>query len=169
VGSQVSDIIEGYTTLASSLLDRWSELTSRAATKADAGTYNAASATEDLLAGVTLATEAACEWASQWYKAIATVTGQDSTEMVESPPFSAPPGAALRLAGPLVKGPNMDQLPVSAISIEPAQLAPGATAFVLRADATGHRGATYFGKVNATTDEGTSEEPTPVTVWITVP
>ncbi len=166
MGTQFSDIVKGYTTLASSLLERWSELASKAAAKVDAGTYNAASATEDLFAGTTLATEAAWQWAEQCYGTAGTFTArQDSAEKVESGQFSAPAGASLTLAGPLVKGPNMDQLPVSAISIEPAQLAPDETAFVLRADATGHRGATYVGKVNATTAAGT----TPVTVWIAVP
>ena len=164
--NQNSDILEGYTNLASSLLERWSELASKAAAKADAGTYDAASAAEDFLAGTALATEAAWQWAAQCYRTVATITGQGSeAERVESQQFSAPAGAALALAGPLVKGPGMDQLPVSAVSIVPAQLSPDETTFVLRADATGHRGATYVGKVNATTDA----ETTPVTVWITVP
>jgi hypothetical protein len=166
VGNQVSDIVEGYSTLASSLMERWSELASRSASKADAGTYDAASAAEDLFAGTTLATEAAWEWATQCYRTVAAVACQgESAETVESQHFSAPAGASLTLAGPLVKGPNMDKLPVSAITIEPAQLAPEETTFVLRADATGHRGATYVGKVNATTEAGTIA----VTVWITVP
>jgi hypothetical protein len=166
VGTRASDILSGYTSLASSLFERWSELASKAAAKADAGTYDAAAAAEDLFAGATLATEAAGEWAAQCYRTLAAVTGQDQTaELVESQEFSAPSGATLALAGPLVKGPGMAKLPVSAIVIEPAQLAPGETAFVLRANATGYRGATYVGKVNATTDAGT----TPVTVWITVP
>lgn len=166
MGTQVGDIVEGYTTLASSLLERWSKLASKAATKANAGTYDAASAAEDLCAGATLATEGAAQWAAQCCKTLAIVTGQwGGAEKVESPQFSASPGAALTLAGPLVAGPDMDQLPVSAITIEPAQLRPQETAFVLRADATGHQGATYVGEVNATTDAGT----TPVTVWIVVP
>jgi hypothetical protein len=166
VGTQVSDIVEGYTNLASSLIERWSELASRSASKADAGTYNAASAAEDLFAGTTLATEAALEWATRCYRTVAAIAGQgESTEKVQSQQFSASAGAALTLAGPLAKGPNMDQLPVSAVTIEPSQLAPDETTFVLCADATGHRGATYVGKVNATTGAGT----TPVTVWITVP
>jgi len=166
VENQNSDILEGYTNLASSLLERWSELASKAAARADAGTYDAASAAEDFLAGTVLASEAAWQWAEQCYRTIAIVTGQgNQADMVVSQQFSAPAGAALELAGPLVKGPGMDQLPASAVSIVPAQLGADETDFVLRADATGHRGATYVGKVNATTDA----EPTPVTVWITVP
>ena len=165
--NQNSDILEGYTNLASSLLERWSELASRSASKADAGTYDPSSAAEDLVAGTALATEAAWEWAAQCYRTVAALAGQtESEEKVKSQQFAAPAGAALSLAGPLSKGPDMDQLPVSAITIEPTQLAPKETAFVLYADATGHRGATYVGKVNATTEAGTT---TPVTVWITVP
>ena len=166
MATPASDIVKGYTALASSLLGRWSELASRAAARADAGTYTAASAAEDMVAGATLATEAAEQWAAQCYETVAAVAGQrDGEERIESPQFSAPAGAALTLAGPLVKGPNMDQIPVGSITIEPTQLDPGETAFVLRADAAGHRGATYVGKVNAVTDAGS----TPVTVWIVVP
>jgi hypothetical protein len=167
VGTQASDIVEGYAALASSVLERWRDLASKAAAKADAGTYDATSAAEDMIAGATLATEAAAEWAAQCYRTVASVTGQgESAETVQSPQFAAPAGSTLALAGPLIKGPGKDQLPVSAITIEPAQLGHGETAFSLRADATGCRGATYVGTVNATTNNGAT---TPVIVWITVP
>jgi hypothetical protein len=160
--------MDGYTTLASSLLERWNALASKMASKLDAGTYDAASAAEDMAAGTSLATEAAWLYASEWCKTLGAIIGQQrAAEVSESQAFTAPAGARLELTGPLVKGPGkLAQLPVSAVHIEPAQLAAGETAFKLRADASGYRGATYAGTVTATTDDGNT---TAVTVWITVP
>ena len=68
--------------------------------------------------------------------------------------------------GSLSKGEHLDELPASIVSIQPAQLRPGETEFTLLADATGYRGATYVGEVQAVTDGAVT---TPVHVWITVP
>jgi hypothetical protein len=166
VGSRVSDIVQGYTTLASSMLEQWSAFASKAASRVDAGAYDAASAAEDVAAGAWLATEAAGLWTAQACEAFYTLAGLErSANIVTSQPFHAPPGARLELTDPLVRGTGLDQLPVSAVSIKPPQLGPSETEFTLSADATGYRGGTYAGKVNATTDAGT----TAVTVWITVP
>lgn len=166
MGSRVSDVVQGYTTLASSLLERWSTIASRAASKMDAGTYDAASAAEDAAAGATLAAEAGWRWTEWMYEAAAKLSGYEGgSSIAKSQPFKAPAGAGLELAGPLVKGAGLDALPVSAVSIQPPQLGPEETEFTLRADGSGHHGATYVGKVNATTGAGT----TAVTVWITIP
>jgi hypothetical protein len=166
MSSRVSDVIEGYATLASSMLEQWSALASKAASKADAGAYDATSAAEDAAAGATLAAEGAGLWAAWAYEAFAKLAGlEGGPNIAESQPFHAPAGATLELAEPLVKGPGLAQLPVSAVSIQPPQLGSEKTAFALRADGSGYRGATYVGKVNATTDAGT----TAITVWITVP
>jgi hypothetical protein len=166
VGSHASDIVQGYATLASSLLERWSSLASSAADKLDAGEYDFATAAEDLSAGASLATEGAAQWAAQTLKAATACTGFGAGScVVKSEPFRAPAGATLRLAGPLTKGPRLDELPVGAVRIEPSQLGPTETEFTLTVDATGHRGATYVGKVEASTETGSSI----VTVWVTVP
>jgi hypothetical protein len=167
VSSRVSDVVRGYTTLASSLLERWSALASKAASKVDAGAYDATSAAEDAVAGATLATEAAGLWAAWTGEAFAKLAGLErGPNIAKSQPFHSPAaGAKLELVGPLTKGPGLAQLPLSAVSIQPPQLGSEDTEFRLRGDGSGHRGATYVGKVNATTDAGT----TAVTVWITIP
>jgi hypothetical protein len=165
--SRVSDLVQGYTTLASSLFERWSGLASRAASKMDAGAYDAASAAEDAAAGASLAAEAGWLWTEWMCEAYAKLTGLEGRpNIARSRPFEAPAGARLELAGPLVKGPGLAELPVSAVSLDPAQLGPAETEFTLRADGSGYRGATYVGEVKATTDEGKT---TVVSVWITIP
>jgi hypothetical protein len=162
----VSDVVQGYTTLVSSLFERWSTLASRAASKVDAGAYDATSAAEDAVAGTALAAEAAGLWTAWMYEVFAKLAGlEGGANIAESQPFHAPPGAKLELAEALVKGPGLAKLPISAVSIHPPQLDPEKTEFTLCADGSGYRGATYVGKVNATTDAGT----TAVTVWVTVP
>jgi hypothetical protein len=100
------------------------------------------------------------------YEAVAKLAGlEGGPNIAESQPFRAPAGATLELAEPLVKGPGLSQLPVSAVSIQPPQLGSKETKFTLRADGSGHPGATYVGEVKATTDAGTTAIP----VWITVP
>jgi hypothetical protein len=164
----VNDAVQGYTTLASSLFERWSALATKTATKVDAGNYDAASWAEDVTAGVTLATEAGYLWVAEAFQAAATLAGvEGGGSIVTSQPFEAPAGASLELAGPLVKGPGLEQLPVSAVTIEPEHLGPDQTEFTLTVDATGYCGATYVGKVNAYTDPGT--DPKAVWVWISVP
>jgi hypothetical protein len=166
MSSPASDVVEGYTTLASSMLERWSALASRTASKVDAGAYDASSAAEDAAAGATLAAEGAELWAAWVCEAFAKLAGvEGEPNIAKSQPFHAPAGAALELAEPLVKGPGLAQLPISAITIEPTQLGSQDTVFTLRADGSGYRGGTYVGKVNAATDAGT----TTVTVWITIP
>jgi hypothetical protein len=164
--SRVSDLVQSYTRLASSLLERWSELASRTASKVDAGAYDASSAAEDVVAGSWLATEAAGLWAAQTLSAYATLAGYKPEPNIQtSEPFKAAKGAKLDLRGALVRGPGPDNLPPSAISIQPPQLGPDQTEFTLEVDATGYRGGTYVGVVNATTDAGTK----PLNVWISIP
>jgi hypothetical protein len=168
MGSRVSDVVQGYTSLASSLLERWNALAAKSASKVDTGTYDATSAAEDLSASVSLAAEGAGLWAAQMFDAAATLAGvEPQANKVESDTFKTSlAGAALELTGPLLKGPGLEALPADAVTIDPAQLAAGATDFVLRADASGYRGATYAGTVKASTAAGATET---VTVWITVP
>jgi hypothetical protein len=162
----IDDVVEGYTTLASSLLKRWSKLASNAATKLDAGDYDAADAAEDWAAGATLATEGGLRWAAETAEAFAGCVGLEAgPNVVSSLTFRAPAGAKLELYGPLVKGAKLDELPTRVVRIEPAQLGPTETEFKLQADASGYRGATYVGAVKASTDAGSKLVP----VWIVVP
>jgi hypothetical protein len=164
--ARFSDVLQSYNVLSSSLLDRWSRLANRSVSRLDAGSFNPSSAVQDAVAGATLATEAAWLWTGWWWESVANLCGlEGEPNIAESQPFYAPTaGAALELAGPLVKGPGLARLDAP-VSIEPAQLEPEDTRFTLRVDGTGCRGGTYVGRVKATTEEG----PEYVVVWITVP
>src|SRR5271165_123206 len=167
-----SDVVQSYAKLTSSLLERWTAHASQVASNVEARDYDAASAAEDLAAWASLATESGLLMLAKALEVAATLGGfQDDQNIVESPPFEAPQGATLKLAGRLVMRGGLDELPANVISIHPPKLGPDATEFTLRANATGHRGATYLGIVKASTDAtavaaASAEE---VTVWITVP
>lgn len=164
--SPISNLVQSYTTLASSVIEKWTELASKAASKADAGAYDATSAAEDAAAGATLAAEAAGLWAEWAYESLTTLMGVEGGSYTsESEPFKAEEGSALKLAGPLARGPGGVTLPLNAVTINPEQLDSDDTEFTLRADGSGLRGGTYVGEVEATTDTGTSR----VAVWITIP
>jgi len=170
--SRVGDVVQGYATLASSLLERWSTHASEVASRVEAPDYDADSAAADLAACASLATESGLRLAAEAFDALATLgCFQGDRNIVTSQPFEAPAGAMLKLAGPLVDSLGLDALPVNVVSIQPPQLAPAQTEFTLRADATGHRGATYLGTVQATTDAtlAAGAALVEVTVWITVP
>lgn len=166
MGSRVSDVVESYATLASSLLERWSAHASKLASRVDADEFDAAGAAAEVTECASLATESAFLLAAEALEAVAILTGCEGAGNLEtSQPFHAPAVATLRLAGDLAKGPLLHKLPTTALTIQPPRLGPGETEFKLCADTTGHRGATYVGKVEASTDTGT----TLVDVWITVP
>jgi hypothetical protein len=170
MAGRISDVVDGYAALASSMFERWSALASSTARRFDAGEYDAASATDDLAAGAALAAEGGALWVAESLEALAGLCGCDSScgaEIVTSQPFQAPyEGASLKLTGPLTRGPGLpDELPVSVVSIEPSRLRPTETEFRLRANATGHRGGTYVGRVLASIPGGS----TLVIVWIAVP
>lgn len=175
MGSSVGDVVQGYATLASSLLERWSAYTAEVAARVDATGYDTEDAVADLAAWASLAAESGFLLAAEGFDAVAGFTSwQAGQNVVTSQPFQAPAGAALKLAGPLVKGGGLDALPVSVVSIQPPQLADGKTEFTLAANAAGHRGATYFGIVEASAGAPANltsapAAPVNVTVWITVP
>jgi hypothetical protein len=188
VPSRFSDIVQGYTSLASTLVGRWNVLASRSAAKLDAGTYNAASATEDVVAGAVLSTEAAGLYAVEGFKTLAACLGQEGEgSVVESEPFAAPLGAHLELACAPVKGPGLLRLPMSTVSIAAVQAATGRAHptlrsavstrptftlppnqgdFLLCVDTTACQGGTYVATVNATTEAGGT---TQIPIWIVVP
>jgi len=172
--------VQGYTTLASSLLERWSAHASAVAANVEAPDYDAERAAADLAACASLATESWLLLAAKMLDPCGVLGGgEGDPNIVNSQPFKAPAGATLKLAGPLVESPGGDELPVSVVSIKPPQLSPSEDEFTLRADATGHRGATYVGMVEASTGAasalaaagaaGAAGAAVQVTVWITVP
>ncbi|MGO9488506.1 MAG: hypothetical protein ACLQBB_05705 [Solirubrobacteraceae bacterium] len=164
--TRVGEVMQSYATLTSSLLERWSAYASEVAAKIDAPGYTAATAAEDLTACATLATEGGFLMMAEWLEAFTTLTGFEpdvSTE--ESQPFHAPAGASLALAGPLVKGQGLEEIPAAAVTIRPAQLTATETEFTLSVATAGVDGGTYYGTVEASTDSGVS----PVAAWITVP
>lgn len=167
MGTPLVDVVHGYAALASSLLERWSAHATAVASRIDAGTYDAESAAADLATSAALATESGFLLASEALDAAAILTGrQYEPHIVRSQTFSTSlAGGKLALAGPLTNGFGSDALPVSVVTVEPAQLGGNQTDFSLSADATGHRGATYVGVVEASRS-GTVES---VTVWIVVP
>lgn len=164
--SQIADVVQGYATLTSKLLGRWSSLASKAASRAATGTFDAAGATEDMAAGVSLVAQSGALWAAETLDALAALADCGAgPNVVTSQPFHAPAGATLEPNGPLVKGPMLEQLPIAILRIRPAQLGPTQTEFTLHANASGHRGATYVGSVKASVGTKTIYVP----VWITVP
>src|SRR5271167_5026174 len=151
---RASDVMNSYTALASSLVQRWSAHTSAVAANVEADDYDADKVAADLAACASLATESVLLLAARALDPFGVLSvGAGEPNIVESQPFEAPAGSALKLAGPLLDGLGRDELPVGLVSIQPPQLAAGGKGiFTLRADATGHRGATYVGTVEASSD-----------------
>jgi len=170
--SRAGEVMQSYARLASTLLERWGAHASDVASRVNAPDYDDADAGADLVACASLATESGFLLAAEALDAVATLGGFEGEQnIVDSPPFTAPAGAKLKLAGPLVEGGGLDKLPVNVVEIRPPQLAPSETKFTLHANATGHSGATYKGIVEASNDPAGAAQiaPEQVTIWITVP
>ncbi len=161
----MGDVVQGYTTLASSLLGQWSDHAAQFAAKVDGGELDGPAMTAELMSCATLATRNGLELMEEAIRAANVLgSGLGAEEKIVSQAFHAPAGAALKLAGPLDKGGGLGTVPVSAVTIEPPKLGPGQTAFTLSVDARELRGGTYVGTVEAFTDV-----PLPVIVWVTIP
>jgi hypothetical protein len=161
--SRVSDLVRGYTTLASDLVHRWSGLASRWASEVDAGTYTASRAVEDAAAGATLAAEGSFSWAELTWQAVDKRCGREGDQApADLGTFQAPAGAKLKLR----RGyPNMGPNDILAgVTIHPEQLGPEETEFTVRTDGRPCRGGTYVVEVEATTRQGTEV----VGGWITI-
>jgi hypothetical protein len=163
--SRLAQVMHDYATLASELIDRWEEHASKAAERIDAGTYDADAAVSDLAKCASLAAESGFLLASEAFDAAAILAaGRLNSHIVCSDSFSTSlPGASLSVDCPPTNGFGSK---LSLITLEPAQLDPGATEFRLRADATGRTAGTYVGNVEAATAAGQTES---VLIWITVP
>lgn len=159
----LSEVVNGYASLASSILERWNDLAARAAAEVEDGEYGAACAAEDLATGAWLATVGGLEWAEQTCEALETLVGfEDGPASVTSQPFPAPAGANLEMGPTFQIGPGLEYLLPADIRIE--WLNDGE--FVLRADAAERRGGTYFGQVIVVTENA---ERIPQWVWISIP
>ena len=159
-------VVQEYSGLASSLLTRWSDHASKVATKLDDGSYDADGAAADLAACTMLAVDSSFLLAAEALDALAILKSRLGTPyIVDSETFSTTrPGAKLELTGPLAGGFGF-LLPVDVITLRPAELAPKATTFSLRADASWCPGGTYVGEVKASADAKAEM----VDVRITVP
>jgi hypothetical protein len=162
VGS-LSDVVDGYTSLASSILDRWSNLAGRAAEEFENGEYDAGCAAEDVATGAWLASLGGLEWVEQYCEALETLVGfeEAGSAALTSPPFPAPPGARLKLVTTFQSGPGLQFLLPEEISIQWLNDAE----FVLRANVTECHGGTYYGVVRAETDSASTDQ----WVWIAIP
>jgi hypothetical protein len=160
----MSDVFDSYNSLASTMFDRWSRLGSRAASRVGAGTYRPSYAADDAALGATIAAESAWMWTAWTWEAFAKLAGLDGEpNTVESDPFESKlAGATLELCPPFVRGPGLEELPVSCLTIRPR---PEDEEFTLYADGSGYCGGTYVGEVKATAAGKTETIP----VWITIP
>jgi hypothetical protein len=167
VGSPLTAVVQGYAALGSRLVEQWTDQAAKVAARLDDGTYDADAAAADLAAAAKLAVESAMLFASEALDAVANLTVPAGVRYaVDSPAFTSPvPGAALSLTGPLITGGGIDALSAAAVTIAPAQLADGATGFRLRANAAGHCGGAYVGRVLAQAAQQVETMP----VWLVVP
>jgi hypothetical protein len=164
--SAYGEIVEGYGNVAKDLIVKWQEYASHVASRLDAPRgYDADSATSDVAAGISLATQTG---ARMMWGAVETASicfGLELPYIVESEEFSARlEGATLQLQGDLVNGFG-EVLRKQDVWIVSTRDGPGLTTFVLRADATGLRAGTYKGVVLASTSTTSMQ----VSVRILVP
>jgi hypothetical protein len=153
----LTNAVAGYVKFASPLLKEWKEHATGVASKLDAREYNA----DELAADLAKCTKLAMETGVGAVMAILAGTQCKGVPAKSRVYTTTLPGAALKLAGPMVSGPpplGVDQLSPDHIDILPsAQLAAGATEFWLRTDATGHGGGTYRGTMVASKDGAQDE------------
>ena len=165
MASRVTDCVQGYTVLASSVLEQWSALAKKSASTMDAGGYTAASALEDATAGALLTAQAGLASTALWWECLAGRDGFEGEATTNrSRKFRVPPGAKVELLRTFVTGPGLEQLPAGAVTIHPKELKSADEEFTLRADGIVCRGATYVSEVNVTFGQVS----TPMWVWITI-
>lgn len=169
MGSRVTDCVEDYAALASSFLDRWSELAAKSASKIDAGDYTAANAAQDATAGTMLAAQAGLASTGLWWECLAghgDFEGE-STEN-ESQTFKVAKGAdeeaKVEVLRRFMTGPGLEELGAGAVTVEPEELKPGEDEFTLYADGVQCPGATYVTEVRVTVGDRRETR----WVWITV-
>jgi len=162
--SPLAQVIDGYATLASELVDRWEDHASKVAARLDAGGYRADDAVADLAKTASLAAESGLLLVSEALDAATILAAGDlKPHIVRSDPFfTSTPGASVGAVGALTNGFG-HTLDIAAF--EPKQLAAGATEFRFNVDATGRRAGTYVGTVEAAAASATESVP----VWVTVP
>ncbi len=165
MGSPMNEVVQGYTKLASSLLEQWGEHASKFAAKVDGGEMDGPAMAAELVSCTTLATRSGLELVDEAMEAAAILTGTLAAEKsAASQTFRAPSGSTLQIRGELELGADLGFIPKSAAAIESEQSDSGDIEFRLRADTTNLRGGTYVGFVDKCPDD-----PEPILVWITIP
>jgi hypothetical protein len=165
MSSPMGDVVQGYTNLATSLLEQWGDHAAKLASKVDGGELDGPAMAAELVSCATLATRSGLEMVEEAIGAAAVLSGTlAAKKIVTSQTFHAPAGASLKLDEDLEIGAGIGFVPKQAVTIDPPQLAAGETEFTIKVDTTGVHGATYVGTVEAQTD--VSQQ---IPVWITVP
>ena len=160
--SRLQQVVNGYAQLGSYLVQQWSAQATTVATRLDGGSYTADLLVQDVVAGARLAGWSAFLMGSEALDATAIITGrQADPHIVDSEPFAVPfPGATFTATEPLIAIGGTDSLPTRAISFVSDD-----KQFRVRADATGHQGSLYRGKVQATAGSNAAQ----VDVFVIVP
>jgi hypothetical protein len=171
MGTGARDAVTGYVDLGTWLLKQWGDHALKVANRLDTGTYTVDGVVADTAECTALSAQSFAYIVNEAWDAFAVLGGtQDQPHYVTSGPFSTDKSAivsgarTLRLAGPLQADLGSDQLPASAITIEPATLQPSETTFYLRANTTGHEAVAYSGNVEAVDATGLVTESIPVFV-----
>ena len=165
MGSPLGDVVQGYTKLASSLLEQWGDHASKFAAKVDGGEMDGPAMAAELVSCTTLATRSGLEMVEEAMEATAILTGTLAAEKsAASQTFRAPAGSTLRIRDELELGAELGFIGKGAATIESAQSESGDIEFRLRVDTTDLRGGTYVGFVDKC-----PEDPEPILVWISIP
>jgi hypothetical protein len=163
MSSPMSDVVRGYTELAASLVEQWSDQAAKLAAKVDAGELDGPAMAEEFVSYATLATRSGLEMVEEAVGAAAILSGTLAADKVAtSRPFHAPAGATLKLRDRLELGAGLGFIEMKAVTIVPSAL--GTDRFTLQVETSGLHGGTYVGVV-----ETCPEDPQPIPVWITIP
>jgi hypothetical protein len=177
--SRFQEATDHWAGFASGVIARWSAHAATVAEHLDSGTYSADCAVGDLARTAALAADSGIGLATETLECLAALSGRLNVPVVvDSEPFRLSTRFAgsndpttLVLDGALRNCAGTDTLPAGVVTIVPPTLDPGATAFRITVDASGHEAGTYFGVVVATpaTAGGTAAPAERVTVWVVVP
>jgi hypothetical protein len=159
----VRQVVAGYRMLAEELAASWGDLAAGIAESIDRDEYDSKAMLNAWNKTVRLSLKTNY---MLWNQALgaAAVVGRAGGEryVVSSPTFDSPlPGATLTVQGELVGRQTKGRL---VATVDPPELAEGATAFTLHADATDCEGDVYCGTVLASR----GDEPQPVEVYVAV-
>jgi hypothetical protein len=154
---RVEAAARGYTELAASLAERWRDHLDAIQAQVEQPSYTANQAVADLASTAAVAVDSWLLLAWEAVDAAAILTAErPEASFVRSEEFhTSIPGATLTVIEPFVNVRKTDELRPGVIRCEPAELAPGQTAFRLSADVTLRRSGIYSGRVRAAGPGGT--------------